>query len=530
MADAAVRIYDTTLRDGMQREGISLSVQEKLQVAQLLDRLGAHVIEAGFPASNPKDAEFFARLAAEPLEHARIAAFGMTRRRGVTAAEDEGLAVLAASFAPVVTLVGKTWDLHLEKVVRVSREENLAMIAESVRFLVEQGKEVVYDGEHFFDGYRSDRDYALRCVEAALAGGAANVTLCDTNGASLPSQVAAATADVVALVGDAAEIGIHTHDDAECAVANSIAAVEAGARLVQGTANGYGERCGNANLIAIIPGLQLKLGYACVEPERLRRLTQISHEIAEICNLQPDAHAAYVGRAAFAHKGGMHVAGVSVDARTFEHLEPELVGNVRTVLVSELSGRATVRDKAAEFGLDLDDGTVERALERLKVLEHRGYAFEAADASFELLLRQEAGDVEPLFALETLRVIVEKRADGRVETEATIKLRVRGERVVQTAEGNGPVNALDAALRAALLRHYPALAGLELANYKVRILNPHTGTGAITRVILDTGNGHDEWATVGVSTNIIEASWDALVESLTYGLRLRAPAPAPAEA
>jgi 2-isopropylmalate synthase len=530
MADAAVRIYDTTLRDGMQREGISLSVQEKLQVAQLLDRLGAHVIEAGFPASNPKDAEFFARLATEPFEQARVAAFGMTRRRGVTAAEDEGLAVLATSFAPVVTLVGKTWDLHIEKVVRVSREENLAMITDSVRLLVEQGKEVVYDGEHFFDGYRSDRDYALRCVEAAIAGGAANVTLCDTNGASLPSQVAAATADVVALVGTAAEIGIHTHDDAECAVANSIAAVEAGARLVQGTANGYGERCGNANLIAIIPGLQLKLGYACVGPERLRRLTQISHEIAEICNLQPDAHAAYVGRAAFAHKGGMHVAGVAVDARTFEHVEPELVGNARTVLVSELSGRATVRDKAAEFGLDLDDAAVERALERLKVLEHRGYAFEAADASFELLLRQEAGELDPLFVLESLRVIVEKRADGRVETEATIKLRVRGVRVVQTAEGNGPVNALDAALRGALLRHYPALARLELANYKVRILNPHTGTGAITRVILDTGDGHEEWATVGVSPNIIEASWDALVESLTYGLRLRAQAPAPAEA
>jgi 2-isopropylmalate synthase len=520
----AVRIYDTTLRDGMQREGISLSVSEKLQVAQLLDRLGVAYIEAGFPASNPKDSELFDRLAAEPLQHARVAAFGMTRRRDASAAEDESLSVLAQCFAPVVTLVGKTWDLHLEKVVRVSRDENLAMIADSVAFLVGEGKEVIYDAEHFFDGYGSDRDYAVACLAAAAGAGAANITLCDTNGATLPSGVAAATADVVRALGAQVEIGIHTHNDAECAVANSLAAVEAGARLVQGTLNGYGERCGNANLIAIIPSLQLKLGHPCVPDESLRRLTQISHEVAEICNLQPDAHAAYVGRSAFAHKGGMHVAGVQADARTFEHLEPGLVGNARSVLVSELSGKGTVREKAVEFGIELDAAATERALERLKVLEHRGYAFEAADASFELLLRDEAGQIEPLFTLETLRVITEKRADGRVETEATIKVRVRGERVVSTAEGNGPVNALDAALRVALTNHYPELARLELANYKVRILNPHSGTGAVTRVILDTTDGHDEWATVGVSPNIIEASWEALVESLTYGLRLRVPA------
>jgi 2-isopropylmalate synthase len=394
----AVKIYDTTLRDGMQMEGISLSVPEKLQVALLLDRLGVTYIEAGFPASNPKDSELFERLESEPLEHARVAAFGMTRRRGVAAAEDDALQILAACFAPVVTLVGKTWDLHLEKVVRVSRDENLEMIADSVAFLSAAGKQVIYDAEHFFDGFRSDAGYAIACTEAAAGAGAINVTLCDTNGATLPSAVRAATGQVAAALGGRVEIGIHTHNDAECAVANSLAAVEAGARLVQGTLNGYGERCGNANLIAIIPGLQLKLGHPCVPGDRLRLLTQISHEAAEICNLQPDPHAAYVGRSAFAHKGGMHVAGVQADARTFEHLEPDLVGNARNVLVSELSGKGTVREKAAEFGVELDAAGAERALERLKSLEHRGYAFEAADASFELLLRDEAGQIEPLFA------------------------------------------------------------------------------------------------------------------------------------
>ena len=523
-----VHLYDTTLRDGMQREGISLSVNEKLQVAHLVDRLGCAYIEAGFPASNPKDWELFEQLERETFQTARVAAFGMTRRKGARASDDEALRVLVECFAPVITLVGKTWGLHLDKVVRVSREENLAMIGDSVRFCVEQGKEVVYDAEHFFDGYAADRDYALRCLSTAAEAGASHLTMCDTNGATLPTQVAAAVADVGAALGSHVALGIHTHNDAECAVANSLAAVEAGARLVQGTMNGYGERCGNANLIAIIPSLEIKLGYDCIGLERMARLSQISHEAAEICNLQPDAHAAYVGRSAFAHKGGMHVAGMQADVRAFEHLDPAVVGNARTVLVSELSGKGTVREKAAEFGVELDAAGVDRALQRLKVLEHRGYAFEAADASFELLLRTEAGEIEPLFELEALRVITEKRADGGVQTEATIKLHVRGERVVQTAEGNGPVNALDTALRTALTGHYPELGRLELANYKVRILDPHTGTGAVTRVILDTSDGHHEWATVGVSPNIIEASWEALVESLTYGVRLRLSAPAEA--
>ncbi len=524
---ARVSIYDTTLRDGMQGEGMSLSVSEKVQVAHLLDGLGVDLIEAGFPASNPKDHELFSRLEHETFHHARIAAFGMTRRRDTVAADDDALRLLGASFCPVITIVGKTWDLHLEKVVRVGRDENLAMIADSVEYLVAQGKDVIYDAEHFFDGYAADRHFAVRCVQAAAAAGAVNVTLCDTNGATLPGAIARATADVLAAL-PGVEVGIHTHNDAECAVANSLAAVEVGARLVQGTVNGYGERCGNANLIAIIAGLQLKLGYACIAAEQLARLTSVSHEVAELCNLAPATSAAYVGRSAFAHKGGMHVAGMQADPRTFEHIEPSLVGNARNVLVSELSGKGTVREKAAAFGIELDGAAVERALERLKVLEHRGYAYEGADASFELLLRDEAGEIEPLFLLEALRVITEKRADGRVETEATIKLRVRGERVVQTSEGNGPVNALDSALRAALERHYPGISTLELANYKVRILNQHSGTGAVTRVILDTTDGHDEWATVGVSANIIEASWEALVESLTYGVRLRLAAPADA--
>jgi 2-isopropylmalate synthase len=517
----AVRIYDTTLRDGMQREGISLSVGEKLHLAHLIDRLGFHVLEAGFPTSNTKDAELFAALEADPLPRATVAAFGMTRRRDVAADHDPALRVLADCFAPIVTLVGKTWDLHLDKVVKVTRDENLAMIADSVEFLVAQGKRVFYDAEHFFDGYAADPAYALRCLRAAAEAGAEAVVCCDTNGATLPTRVAAAVGEVVATLGDAVEVGIHTHNDAECAVANSLVAVEAGARQVQGTLNGYGERCGNANLVSIVPSLQLKLGLAVLDPDDLRRLTRLAHEAAELVNLQPDTHAAYVGRFAFAHKGGMHVAGVQADARTFEHVEPELVGNRSHVLVSELSGRATVRDAADEIGLDLDEAAVDRALARLKALEHAGYAFEAAEASFELLLRGEAGEVEPLLALEAFRVSVDKHGDGAPTTEAVVKLRVHGERVVTIGEGNGPVHALDQALRAGLARHYPQLADVELTNYTVRILDPDAGTGAVTRVILESSDAHDAWSTVGVSPNIIEASWHALLESLTYGVRLR---------
>ena len=404
---AQVQLYDTTLRDGMQGEGMSLSVDEKVRVAHALDGLGMQFIEAGFPSSNPKEEALFELLAGERFEHAAVAAFGMTRRRGVAADADPALRLLADCFAPVCTLVGKTWGLHLEKVTRVDAEENLAMIAESVAFLRAQGKRVIYDAEHFFDGYRQDRDYALRCLHAAVEAGAENVTLCDTNGSSLPGQVAAATADMVAELGPDVSVGIHTHDDAGCGVANSIVAVESGARLVQGTMNGYGERCGNANLTSVLPALQLKLGYECVAPEQVARLTQTAHLVDEICNVSPDPNQPFVGRNAFAHKGGMHVAGIVQDARTFEHMDPAAVGNDRSLLISELSGKGTVQARAEQRGWELDEATATRVVERVKDLEHRGYQFEAADGSFDLLIRRETGDFEPLFRLESWRAIVE---------------------------------------------------------------------------------------------------------------------------
>ena len=527
-----VQLYDTTLRDGMQGEGMSLSVDEKLRVAHALDGLGVHLIEAGFPSSNPKEDAFFELLSGERFDNAEVAAFGMTRRRESSAEGDPGLRLLAGCFTPVCTLVGKTWRLHLEKVTRVDPEENLRMIADSVAFLRAEGKRVIYDAEHFFDGWRDDPDYALRCLRAAAEAGAENLTLCDTNGSSLPTQVAEATAAVAGALGVPAALaggngaapatgpalGIHTHDDAGCGVANSLASVEHGARLVQGTMNGYGERCGNANLVTILPALQLKLGLAVVEPARLARLAETAHLVDEICNVAPNPDQPYVGRNAFAHKGGMHVAGVVRDARTFEHVDPAAVGNDRTLLVSELAGRGTVRARAEQSGVELDDETAEGVIDRVKALEATGYQFEAADGSFDLLIRRETGDYAPLFRLESFRVIVEKRESGRVETEATIKIWVDGERLVRTAEGNGPVNALDRALRGAIVERYPHLRDLELVNFKVRILDEAKGTGAVTRVLLDTTDGVETWGAIGVSENVIEASWEALVDSLEAGM------------
>jgi 2-isopropylmalate synthase len=516
-----VKLYDTTLRDGMGGQGMSLSVGEKLKVVHALDALGVHFIEAGFPSSNPKEAELFELLAEQELEQATIAAFGMTRRRGMAASDDEALVVLTGCFAPVVCLVGKSWRLHLEKVTKVSDEENLAMIADSIAFCRERGKRPVFDAEHFFDGYRDDASYALECVRAAAEAGAENVTLCDTNGGSLPGFVAEATAAVVADAAGAVEIGIHTHDDAECAVANSLAAVGAGARLVQGCVNGYGERCGNANLASILPALQLKMGFEVVSGGQLASLTPTSHYLDELCNMTPNPDRAYVGRNAFAHKAGMHAAGVAADASTFEHLDPALVGNERDILASELSGKATIRSQAERAGLEMDDAAAAGAVERLKEREHRGYHYEAAQASFELLLRREAGVYEPLFELESFRVTTEKRRGGQVETEATIKVVIDGRRYVEVAEGNGPVNALDKALRAAIGSRHPHLADIELTNYKVRILDEAHGTGAVTRVLLDSTDGQREWGTIGVSENIIEASWEALVDSLAYAFQPR---------
>jgi 2-isopropylmalate synthase len=516
---ARIELYDTTLRDGMQGEGMSLSAGEKLRVAHRLDELGLALIEAGFPSSNPKELELFGLLAGESFEHAQICAFGMTRRRGMAADADPGLRVIVECFAPVCTLVGKTWGLHLEKVVKVDRDENLRMIAESVAFLAAQGKRVIYDAEHFFDGYADDRLYALRCLRAAVEAGAETVVCCDTNGGTLPHVIGAAMTEVVAELGSVARVGIHTHDDAGCGVANALAAVMAGATHVQGTMNGYGERCGNANLISIIPNLQLKLGYECLTDTQLASLTPTAHYIAELLNFTPDPDAPYVGRNAFAHKGGMHVAGVSADPATFEHIAPEVVGNHREMLISELSGKRTVQSRAREAGMELDDEAAAHVVERVKDLEHRGYHYEAAGGSFELLLRKHTGEYEPLFRLESWRSIVEKRADGRVETEATIKIWVGGERYVRTAEGNGPVHALDKALREALVEIYPHLRDIELVNFKVRILDETKGTDAVTRVLLDVSDGERVWGSIGVSENVIEASWEALVDSLEYGMQ-----------
>jgi 2-isopropylmalate synthase len=514
-----IQLYDATLRDGMQGEGMSLSAEEKLRVAHKLDELGIHVIEAGFPASNPKERELFDLLAGETFEQAEIAAFGMTRRRGLEASEDPGLRVLAGCGTDVCTIVGKTWGLHLEKVVKVDREENLRMIRESIAFLVGEGKRVIYDAEHFFDAWRADTVYARACLRAAAEAGAETIVLCDTNGSSLPSQVALAARDAVGTLDGSVRLGIHAHNDAECGVANTLAAVEVGATHVQATMNGCGERTGNANLVSIIANLQLKMGLRCLSDAQLARLTETAHFVDELLNFNPNPNQPYVGKNAFAHKGGLHVAGVRTDAQTFEHIDPAVVGNQRELLMSELAGRTTVQEKARAAGLEIDEAGASRVLERVKALEHGGYQFEAADASLELLMRRESGDYEPLFRLESWRVIVEKHADGKVATEATIKIWVDGERYVRTAEGKGPVNALDRALRAALGDVHPHLHDIDLVNYKVRILDEAKGTDAVTRVLIDASDGREVWGSIGVSENLIAASWEALVDSIEHGMQ-----------
>jgi 2-isopropylmalate synthase len=512
-----VIIYDCTLRDGMQGEGMSLSAEEKLRVAHVLDGLGIHVIEAGFPASNPKEEAFFALLAQETFANAQVAAFGMTRRRDVSAEQDPSLRLLADTFASVTTIVGKSWGLHLDKVVKVDRDENLRMIADSVAFLVAQGKRVIYDAEHFFDGHADDPAYAVRCARAAAEAGAEWVTLCDTNGGTMPHDIAAATAEVIAELGPAHPgVGIHCHDDSGVGVANTVAAVREGAGMVQGTMNGYGERCGNANLVTIVPNLQLKLGVECVPS--LAGWTEASHLLDEMLNFPPEPNRPYVGANAFAHKGGLHVAGVNADPATFEHIDPSTVGNTREILISELSGKGTVLSRASAQGVELADDAAARVADQVKKLENQGYHFEAADGSFDLLIRRETGEYEPLFRLESWRVIAEKREDGRVSTEATIKIWVDGERYVRTAEGNGPVHALDLALRSAIGERHPHLRDIRLVNYKVRILEEWKATGATTRVLLDATDGRDTWGAIGVHENVIEASWDALVDSLEAGM------------
>ncbi len=524
-ASGPLELYDATLRDGMGGGGMTLTAAEKLRVVHALDDLGVHMVEAGFPASNPKELELFELLERESLHTAEIVAFGMTRRRGVDVAEDEGLRVLAESFVPICTLVGKSSAFQAETVLKVTREENLSMIGESIVHLIAHGKRVLFDAEHFFDGIEEDVGYALECVRIAADAGAERVVLCDTNGGSLPLDVREAVEAVREQVPDVA-LGIHTHDDTGCGVANTLVAVQAGATQVQGTINGIGERTGNANLVTIIADLQLKMGYEVLAPERLARLTQTAHFVDELLNRTPDPAQPYVGKHAFAHKAGLHAAGARESSVAFEHVDPALVGNRSDVLISELSGRATIIEKARAAGIAADEEFTRRVVERVKELEHRGFQFEAADGSFELLMRREAGGdpgYEPLFKLESWRVIVEKHADGRATTEATIKIWVGGERYVRTAEGNGPVHALDKALRDAIGEIHPHLKDIDLVNFKVRILDETKGTGAVTRVLIDASDGKDVWGSIGVSENLIAASWDALVDSLERGMLGGAP-------
>ena len=510
-----ISLYDTTLRDGTQREGLSLSVEDKLKIAGALDELGVAYVEGGWPGSNPKDAEFFVRVADCPLRQARVAAFGSTRRAGIRCADDPSIQALVAAATPVVTLVGKSSILHVERVLETSRDENLRMIAESVSFFRGLGKEVVYDAEHFFDGWRLDPGYALASLAAAADAGADWIVLCDTNGGSLPETVR----DAVHAVRErlATPLGIHPHDDAGLAVANALAAVQAGCAQVQGTINGYGERCGNVDLIPVIANLQLKLGHDVLSVEQLRRLSEISHFVAAVANLNPDSHAPYVGRSAFAHKGGIHVAAIAKVPESYQHVDPALVGNELRVVVSEVAGRRNVRLRAEALGLD-SAATEADVLRSIKELEHRGFQFEAAEGSFEMLLRRAAPDYRPPFELLDFTVMVEKRGGQRVAAQATVKLRV-GDQIMHTAaEGDGPVNALDQALRKALVPHYPELDEVRLVDYKVRIVDEHLGTAARPRVIVESARGTERWSTVGCSENIIEASWLALWDSLELPL------------
>jgi len=523
----AVDIFDTILRDGSQQEGLSLTVDDKLRVAEQLDHLGVTYIEGGWPGANPKDIEFFARAKKElTLGTATLVAFGSTRRAGVKPEHDAVLANLIDAGAPVACIVAKSWDRHVAEALRTSLDEAVAMVADSVRHLREHDLRVFLDAEHFFDGYRGNPDFALSVLAAAEEAGADALVLCDTNGGSLPDDVGQAVADVRARTS--AQLGIHCHNDAGCAVANSLVAVQAGATQVQGCINGYGERAGNTDLSAAIPNLSLKLKIRTIPADRLERLTPVAHHIAELVNIAPDPQQPYVGNSVFAHKGGLHASAVARSADLYEHVEPNLVGNGTRVVVSEMAGRSTLAMKADELGLELDGEVIGRVLDELKRLEHEGYHFEVADGSLELLLRRATGWVSDYFTVESFRVITDhgQRADldadgaatTAVMTEATVKVHVGPERIVAVAEGNGPVNALDGALRGAIGAKFPALDHIHLTDYRVRVLDTGRGTGAVTRVLVDTTDGQRTWTTIGVSENIIEASWQALYDSIVFGL------------
>jgi len=511
-----IQIYDTTLRDGTQREGISLSCEDKLRIARRLDELGVTFVEGGWPGSNPKDAEFFERARDLPWRRTAIAAFGSTCRVGGAPEDDANLRALLDSGAPVCTVVGKTWTLHVTDVLRTSLDENLRLIEQSLAWLREHGRRVVYDAEHFFDGYRADPAYALATLEAAARGGAETLVLCDTNGGSLPWQIAEVVRAVRAKVKT--PLGVHAHDDSGTAVANSLAAVHEGAIQVQGTINGYGERCGNANLCSVMPALELKLGLRCLPEGHLRSLAELSHFVAEVANIAPDEHLPYVGKSAFAHKGGIHVAAMRRNAASYQHVLPESVGNQMRVVVSELSGRGNLLSKAEELGLASGGAGVADVLEEIKTLEARGFSFEAAEASVAMMMKRQDPAYRPPFHLVDFLVNVEHREGRGLFSEAMVKVRVDGEILHTAAEGDGPVDALDAALRKALLPRYPRIAEMHLVDYKVRILDGKNGTAAITRVLADTQHGKRRWSTVGASPNIIEASWRAIVDALEYGL------------
>jgi 2-isopropylmalate synthase len=520
----SVKIYDTTLRDGTQAEGISLSCEDKIKIAQRLDKMGFHYIEGGWPGSNPKDVDFFWRIRSYNFKNAKLAAFGSTRRAKLTAENDDNIKALIASGVKCATIFGKTWDLHVTKSLGTTLPENLAMIRDTVAYLKSRGLEVFFDAEHFFDGYKANPAYALAALEAAAAGGAATLVLCDTNGGSLPLEIKEIVEAVAQRINT--PLGIHAHNDSEMAVANTIMAVQSGVSQVQGTVNGYGERCGNANLCSVIPNLTLKLGIDTIPREKLAHLVEMSHYVSEVANVSPDARQPYVGISAFAHKGGVHVSALLKDPKTYEHIEPELVGNHRRVLISELSGMSNLLYKYKELNLEFDKQSPEskRILEEIKQLENQGFQFEGSEGSFELLMRKVRGNYTEPFSLEALRLLVELKENNPAYAEAIIKMRV-GEQVVHTAaEGNGPVNALDHALRKALKDIYPGIASMHLNDYKVRVLDEKEGTGASVRVHIETGDGKSSWGTVGVSQNIIEASWQALADSIAYGLLKREPA------
>ncbi len=523
-----IALYDTTLRDGTQGEEVNLSVDDKLRVARALDEFGIDYIEGGWPGSNPRDVEFFLRARALHLLHARLAAFGSTRRAKNRVQDDANINALLEAETPVVTIFGKSWLLHVREALQISEQENLDIISDSVSYLSGRGREVIYDAEHFFDGYKDNREYALKTLRAAREGGARTIVMCDTNGGSLPEAIAHAVQDVRTALGGA--LGIHTHNDGELAVANTLAAVHNGAVHVQGTINGYGERCGNANLCSIIPNLQLKLGYPCVGKEQLARLTSLSKYVADLANLSQGKHLPFVGQSAFAHKGGVHVSAVMKNNATYEHIEPEVIGNRRRVLVSDLSGRSNVSYKAQELGIPLEDKSpmIQSIVDEIKTREHDGYHYEDADGSLELLIKQKLDTWREFFELGGFKVLIHKEStDTALVSEALIKVRVGSEVEHTAAEGNGPVNALDNALRKALEKFYPALKHMVLCDYKVRVLDGFDGTGAKVRVLITSRDGDSSWNTVGVSNNIIEASWKALVDSIYYFLMKQQ---APAEA